>query len=68
MGSHSTTFFFSIDGTGYSFVICSKFWILQGDSVAIGSKLLSIKNYVIEIMTWKWKMEMKKTMQNRTRS
>ena len=25
--------------------------VVQGDSVAIGPKLLSIKNYVIEIMT-----------------
>ena len=33
---------------------------IQGDSVARGPKLLSIKNYVIEIMTWKWKMKMKK--------
>ena len=31
-----------------------KFTIL-GDSFARGPKLLSIKNYVIEIMTWKWK-------------
>ena len=28
--------------------------IIQGDSVARGLKLLSIKNYVIEIMTWKF--------------
>jgi len=27
---------------------------VQGDSVARGPKLLSIKNYVIEIMTWKF--------------
>ena len=27
------------------------FTIIQGDSVARGPKLLSIKNYVIEIMT-----------------
>ena len=27
---------------------------IQGDSVARGPKLLSIKNYVIEIMTWKF--------------
>ena len=27
---------------------------IQGDSVARGSKLLSIKNYVIEIMIWKF--------------
>ena len=33
---------------------------VQGDSVARGPKLLSIKNYVIEIMTWKWKMKTKK--------
>ena len=26
-------------------------WDIQGDSVARGPKLLSIKNYVIEIMT-----------------
>ena len=29
-------------------------YILQGDSVARGPKLLSIKNYVIELMTWKF--------------
>ena len=29
-------------------------FILQADSVARGPKLLSIKNYVIEIMTWKF--------------
>ena len=29
-------------------------WHIQGDSVARGPKLLSIKNYVIEIMTWKF--------------
>ena len=34
--------------------------MIQGDSVAKGPKLLSIKNYVIEIMTWKWKMKIKK--------
>jgi len=28
--------------------------VVQGDSVTRGSKLLSIKNYVIEIMTWKF--------------
>ena len=28
--------------------------IIQGDSVARGPKLLSIKNYVIELMTWKF--------------
>jgi len=28
--------------------------VVQGDSVARGPKLLSIKNYVIEIMTWKF--------------
>ena len=33
---------------------------VQGDSVARSPKLLSIKNYVIEIMTWKWKMKIKK--------
>ena len=26
-------------------------WVIQGDSVARGPKLLSIRNYVIEIMT-----------------
>ena len=30
------------------------FYLIQGDSVARGPKLLSIKNYVIEIMTWKF--------------
>ena len=34
------------------FLRCSV--IIQGDSVARGPKLLSIKNYVIEIMTWKF--------------
>jgi len=29
-------------------------FIIQGDSVARGPKLLSIKNYVIDIMTWKF--------------
>ena len=29
-------------------------WIIQGESLARGPKLLSIKNYVIEIMTWKF--------------
>ena len=33
---------------------------VQSDSVARGPKLFSMKNYVIEIMTWKWKMKMKK--------
>ena len=28
--------------------------LIQGDSVARGPKLFSIKNYVIEIMTWKF--------------
>ena len=28
--------------------------IMQGDSVARGPKLLSIKNYVIEVKTWKF--------------
>jgi hypothetical protein len=27
---------------------------IQGDSIARGPKLLSIKNYIIEIMTWKF--------------
>jgi hypothetical protein len=31
-----------------------KIIIIQGDSVTRGPKLLSIKNYVIEIMTWKF--------------
>ena len=43
---------------------CLKTWVfatkfltniqIQGESVARGPKLLSIKNYVIEIMTWKF--------------
>jgi len=36
---------------------CPKAWmicVIQGDSVAKGPKLLSIKNSVIEIMTWKF--------------
>ena len=28
--------------------------MIQGDSLARGPKLLSIKNYIIEIMTWKF--------------
>jgi len=28
--------------------------VIQGNSVARGPKLLSIKNYIIEIMTWKF--------------
>jgi len=33
---------------------CSLNCIIQSESVARGPKLLSIKNYVIEIMTWKF--------------
>ena len=32
-------------------VLHNNIFIIQGDSVARGPKLLSIKNYVIEIMT-----------------
>ena len=33
---------------------CIDFAIIQGEYLARGPKLLSIKNYVIEIMTWKF--------------
>ena len=33
---------------------CSRVKFMQSDSIARGPKLLSIKNYVIEIMTWKF--------------
>ena len=38
---------FVLDGN----VVMRRIPLLQGDSVARGPKLLSIKNYVIEIMT-----------------
>ena len=37
-----------------SFILYTLPYLLQGDSVARGPKLLSIKNYFIEIMTWKF--------------
>ena len=45
------------EAINFTLLTCIIFWSeqkIQGESLARGSKLLSIKNYVIEIMTWKF--------------
>ena len=50
MGTFSVLLYFTL----WKLLDILKFLLLQGDSVARGPKLFSIKNYVIEIMTWKF--------------